>query len=35
MDKATLKQHCEQFPVVPDRAYEARVRIDAPQAEAL
>lgn len=40
MDKATLEQHCEQLPEIPDGAYAARVRIDAsavseaPEAEA-
>ena len=30
MDKATLEQHCEQLPDVPDATYAARVRIEAP-----
>lgn len=30
MDKATLEQHCEQLPDVPDATYAARFRIEAP-----
>ena len=32
MDKATLEQHCEQLPDVPDATYAARFRIEAPAA---
>ena len=33
MDKATLEQHCEQLPDVPDATYAARVRIEVPGGE--